>query len=377
MTVSRKSISIILQNTPRYFWLLFFIFSITAGLLFFDRFRTYSSEVTVIVMHRNDRTAAAADQVVNNIAALPRTLSFYDQLLKRFPEVNDPWSGMSDDERKTLWSERISVDRVDRSGLIRLKVDADTATDASLLAEKSTTNLFQIVGRYYDIRTEFDIRTVDEPIGHVEFSNPAAWFFSSLVSGLALTLIVSSFITLFSRGMDRARENMFSPREKSDTFSFPDESVSTETSVVTDDSVMESKPDTDKKSEQTSKDDYDFSRDLEDVEMIHPSQRVYPQEDVANEQSFVSPEESRQSVKPAASSSNLPFLEDGVSLEEHLLGVMNTLDSEKETADRDENAPEKTEENPSIDVESKKSITAEPTPEELKRRLNQLLKGDM
>ena len=331
----------------------------------------------MIVMHRNDRTAAAADQVVNNIAALPRTLSFYDQLLKRFPEVNDPWSGMSDDERKTLWSERISVDRVDRSGLIRLKVDADTATDASLLAEKSTTNLFQIVGRYYDIRTEFDIRTVDEPIGHVEFSNPAAWFFSSLVSGLALTLIVSSFITLFSRGMDRARENMFSPREKSDTFSFPDESVSTETSVVTDDSVMESKPDTDKKSEQTSKDDYDFSRDLEDVEMIHPSQRVYPQEDVANEQSFVSPEESRQSVKPAASSSNLPFLEDGVSLEEHLLGVMNTLDSEKETADRDENAPEKTEENPSIDVESKKSITAEPTPEELKRRLNQLLKGDM
>lgn len=337
--------SSVIKSAPRYFWLLFFIFTVSAGVLFLDHFRTYVSRVTILVIHKNEKTAASADQVVKNIMEIPKTLSFYERLLKQFPEVKDPWVGLSGAERESLWMERVSVERVDTSGLFRLSIDADNPSDASLLVKKSAANLFQSVGRYYDIRTDIDIRTVDAPVASVRFSHPFGWFLSSLSAGFVLAAIVSSVFTVFSRNMDRFRRYGTALPERKEVFEG--------------DLAVEAKPD-------------QFTESFPEAEPIALVSEI------SAESSSKKPEPETVSVEPSFSSSNLPFLEEGVSLEEHLFGSgVSSVEPESNVSDPASESVAVKESVPAVeDVEEKRS-SVEPTPEELKRRLNQLLRGEM
>lgn len=313
-----------LRNMSRYFWLLLVIFTLTAGVLFLDHFRTYTSQVTILVVHKNEKTAASADQVVNNIVELPKTLAFYNRLLKQFPEVRDPWMGMNDATRLALWNERVSVARIDKSGLIQLQINANSASDASLLAEKSAFNLFQIIGQYYDIRTEIDIRTVEPSITRVEITHPFGWFLASVSLGFIVSVIVSSGILMLSQMRGRAGTEGFSLSKK---------------------------------------------EPVKSVLMPVTFNAAPPEKTPA-----------RESVTYAKPSTNLPFLDEGMSLEDHLFGFQDTL-----PADHTENAqtdiavvsqPTVSELPVKADTQEP-VIHSEPTAEELKRRLNQLLKGGM
>jgi hypothetical protein len=321
-----------LKNMPRYFWLLLAVFTVTAGILLMDHFRTYVSRVTIIVVQKNEKTAALADQTVDNIAELPKMLAFYNRLLKRFPEINDPWIGLSDDARRALWSQRVISERVDYSGLIRMQIEADTASDASLLSEKAMINLFETVGQYYNIRTEIDVRTVEPSITSVEIHNPFGWFLSSVSVGFVASVVVSSLIGVFSQGM-MGRVRISAPFASGN--SGKQEKVKTVLLPVTFDDVLSA--------EQTP---------------LH--------------------EKLKTPIKTSVP--NLPFLEEGISLEDHLFGFQGTpIDAPTEDISVHEfiisEAP--TTNLPGGDESQKSTPLGEPTPEELKRRLNQLLNGDM
>ncbi len=337
--------SSVIKSAPRYFWLLFFIFTISAGVLFLDHFRTYASRVTILVIHKNEKTAASADQVVENIMEIPRTLYFYDRLLRQYPEVKDPWIGLSGAERESLWMERVSVERVDTSGLFRLSVDADSASDASLLVKKSAANLFQSVGRYYDIRTDIDIRTIDAPVASIRFSHPFGWFLSSLSAGFILAALVSSVFTVFSRNMDRFRRY--------------GTALPTFKKVPDEDSVVD-----EVKSDQR-------------IESFPKTESIATVSEIPMEAAGEKPEPITVSSEPSFSS-NLPFLEDGVSLEEHLFGAsVSSMEPETEELNVSDPTSESAATKESLPVAEEKRASVEPTPEELKRRLNQLLKGEM
>lgn len=316
-----------MKKMPQYFWLLLCIFTVTFGIIFLDHFRTYSSQVTILVVHKNEKTAASSDQVVENIAQLPKTLAFYNRLLKQSPEVQDPWSGMSNDERSTLWKEHVSVSRIDASGIIQLTINANTATDATLLAEKSSANLFQLVGQYYDIRTDVDIRSVGPALTYTDFSQWFGWFLASVSAGFVAAFsisfglkYVSQYKNIFEKLVTRKVEN---PKKETLKQSF----LSDDSGVVVLGSVI-------------------------------PSE--IPQEDAT--------------IK-VPSENNLPFLEEGISLEEHLFGVASNKKESEEIISKDDVVLEK---NNEIEIDKKDAKHhPEPTAEELKQRLNQLLKGDM
>lgn len=349
MTSPWSSAPIIFRNMPRYFWLLFVIFTITFGILLLDHFRTYSSQLTMIVIHKNEKTAAAADQVVDNVAELPRTLAFYDRLLEQFPEIHDPWSDKSDNERKELWLDRVFVERIDYSGLIRLRISADTAADASQLAEKSSVNLFQLIGQYYDIKSEFDIRTVDEPITRIEFREPLAFFVATLLLGAISAFLVSSAATMiFGNAHLVSLPEKFTVirRMRNDADNTDNDAVEIELPVLRPKRVM---------------------TPLKPVTFDIPLSQA------------VSAEPLLESVQPAPAQ-NLPFLEEGTSLEEHLFGTMGVPSSpEKEdnTEAEDVTVAHSIAEPVTAEEAQAQTVMNEPTPEELKRRLNQLLRGDM
>jgi len=349
MPLPRKQAFDFLWNMPRYFWLLMIILTLTFGVFFTGHFRTYSSQVTILIVQKNEKTSASADQVVRTIAEFPKTLSFYNSLLKQFPEVKDPWIGMGDNERKNLWAQRVSVERVDESGLIRLQVNADTASDASLLAEKSATVLFSMIGRYYNIRTELDIRTIDPSITHAEIHSPFGWLLTSVSASFVVSSILSSMILVVSKRVRNIRRTLFISQSQSTNVPL--------TPVVFDNTPQETTP------------------------LYRNFAPQFPNQ-------FLTPIQ----TPPAPTSTQthqLPFLEEGVSLEDHLFGVQNSatahpLEQVMQPIDaHSEQEQETTKEMmPTVEAQSEivstpSVIATEPTQEELKRRLNQLLKGDM
>ncbi len=325
--LQRTSIFDSIRTMPRYFWVLLYVFTITGGIVSLDHFRVYSSSATVMVIQKNQNALGSGDLLMETVAQLPTTLAFYDRLLLQFPEIKDPWSGMSAADREALWREHMASVRVDGSGLIRLQVTADTAADADFLTEKSTLNLFGMIGQYYDIRTEIDIRTIETSPAHAFIARPLGWFLMSISIGFVLAFTVSSAMARLFRSSSsvRIRRSAQESTPSLQPVTFPLTQVSSEPTP-------------------------------------QPTPEVLPEEMVTE----------KESAAPSSPINNLPFLEEGISLEEHLFGFAAAHPETNETKS-DEPAVSYLEpiEEPLLEKKS------EPTPEELKRRLNQLLKGDL
>ena len=73
------------KTLPTTLFTVFALFFIgTAAFLSLDSFREYRAEISIIVLPESN--ALAADQVVENIAILPTTLSFFDALIAVSPD---------------------------------------------------------------------------------------------------------------------------------------------------------------------------------------------------------------------------------------------------------------------------------------------------
>jgi hypothetical protein len=369
------------EKLPRYVWPLAAVFFIVVSVLLLDHFRTYSSEVTLMVVHKNERMAGAADQVVETVARLPLSLSFYDQLLKRYPEVEDPWTGYGAPDREALWAEHVSTERLGKSNLIKVRVAADTEEDATLLAKRVAANVFQSVSRYYDIRTEVEVRSVDGPVTAPGLDHWAGWILLSVGLGFSLAFALASGFERLSDGFDAL------PR----TVPAADPDLSAKIR----DMLRPKKEDYASLKGQlalgssaplhgTASDDRDRNRidrsfvppSADAAQPVEVSREGAPEasgtEPVRNaelkEQADPSAEEEPVPPRPAAPS-NLPFLDEGVSLEQYLF--RNAPDSGRESEGGE-----------SLEASSKAgsppgSVRQEPSEEELRRRLNQLLRGEV
>ena len=377
MTLSTGKSFHFLRNMPQYFWVLLVIFTVTFGVLMLDHFRVYTSEVTLLVVHTNEKTSASAPQVVENIRELPQTLAFYNRLLAQFPEINDPWSDLQDDERKMLWLQKISVSKVNESGLITMKITADTALDAKLLAEKSTATLFQTVGLYYDIRNELSLRTIEPAVASVSIERPFGWFLASISAGFIAALTVSFGVLGLSLLTNRIR--FIKPQaEKKET------PVSTLRPVT-----FEALPQ--EKTTLYQKFGYQVPTKTEAKTTFVRTPSAVAEDTLRQEVNTIALEKTSElTSKPAAlpktteSIAGLPFLEEGMSLEDMLFGTAPLApdDTLQKPSSKVEEAIEEVSlpaDMKTVDDEGNLPLrqATEPTPEELKRRLNQLLKGDM
>jgi hypothetical protein len=275
-----RQLSRVPEALPRHFWVFFAVFAVVTGALLTGRFRSYTADATILVTYKDVKTAAAADQTIETIARLHETNVFR----ARWNEETS--AGAAVGERG------IRLKRVDGSGMIRLAVSAESEDAAAAAIKHALVSLFQTVGRYYDIRTEVDVRTVSEPATKA-VTNVWGWLASSALSAAAIALTVATFLEVSAK------------RRKTDA-------------------LLEAMPEAEK-----------------------PEAR---EETVARETNAL----------PASTTPNLPFLEDGVTLEEYVFGK-----------DASSTVPEAT-----IVAKETTTVATEPTPEELKRRLNQLLKGE-
>ncbi len=184
------------KTLPTTLFTVFALFFIgTAAFLSLDSFREYRAEISIIVLPESN--ALAADQVVENIAILPTTLSFFDALIasdERIAEFSD-----IDEQpmavRKSVWSEMLQVERQRESGVITYSIAAESQEEAVLLARQMSKMLFEQIGAYYDIRSDISVRLVEGPFVRTSVASPLLWVGTSLGLGMAAALVVTFIVS--------------------------------------------------------------------------------------------------------------------------------------------------------------------------------------
>lgn len=193
------------QNAwQRSFFVTLFFVLLAALLFWLDGFRTYQSEVRLMVIGKVP--SVATDQVVENMSELSTNLSFYERLIEENPTIEDDFVGYTKDQRKKLWNETVEVVRSDKSGVLSVTAKAETPEEAKRLAEATVKTLFSVASFYYNIKTDLDLRVVDESIVKTTVDRPFLYVLTSFGSALVVVIVFFGFLFLAPLLLGRKRE---------------------------------------------------------------------------------------------------------------------------------------------------------------------------
>lgn len=198
----------------------------TAAFVLLDSFRGYRAEVTILVLPLAT-SQTPAEQMVENIAVLPTTVSFLDALLasdERLSEFSslDEQSGTT---RAEQWGQMLSVKRKGGSGVITLMIEAGSQEEATLFARQMTKVLFQKVGTYYDIRSDVSLRLIEGPLVRASLISPVTWIVFSLGIGLSVAIGIMILGNVFRLFIGTPRQKTISMNEPASSVSRPTETT--------------------------------------------------------------------------------------------------------------------------------------------------------
>ena len=331
--------------TSKIFWIFLvigtaFVFPLSLGM---DK--SYKAESRIIILPKSQELKNQSEQMVKNALFFLKTISFYDKISEK-GQFFDTSSDSSFPARKKYWEEKVKIERIPNSGIIRIVTfDADQSR-AELLNQEITNEEIATLSRYYDIKNEIDVRVLDAPISELQnlyvSQNKFVVGLTSILAGFALGL--AAFLA-----HDFLRVFIFK-KEKPFPISLPD---------------ILKKP-------------VEMS---EDLALSFGKKVEWPKKEKITEKSpsEIRADSQKEAAKPTFSSVVIPTFKKG-SAPENLPSVsMEDLDSIFKTVPvEDEDKKEKTfveEHKSAFDTPEEKSEKKEPTPEEVKERLNQLLSG--
>lgn len=164
-----------------------FIISLNTG-------RTFKGETDVLFVPKSEKAVRNINQILANAELLPQSLSFYDKLLELNPDIEDPASGQTEENRKKFWDEKIFSQRLGASGIVRIKALSDDQLQAEILSQKTAADVIAVMSRYYDTKNDLDMRIIDGPIVLTFNQNKtSAWILLSVLLGIAAGMIVYLF----------------------------------------------------------------------------------------------------------------------------------------------------------------------------------------
>lgn len=378
---------------------LFFI--TVAAFVSLDTFRGYRAEVTVLILP-SAANQASAEQMVENIAVLPTTVSFFDSLLASDERLSE-FSELDErpiDIRSERWHEMLSVKREGGSGIVTYTIEANTQEEATLFARQMAKVLFQKAGTYYDIRSEVSLRLIEGPLVRAALISPVTWIVSSVSIGIIVALIfmvLGTFLRLLI-GTPR-RKKVLPTNEAALPISRPTETVFPS---IHPDTFIPKKPtvffseegEARAREERREYNPYVITPNTrqetgtkqntevtEEEETMAPDLSSAPETSVIPEPSFPDePERKKQEIGQAVRSSvstvkseapaNLPFIDEATFLAQFSSAAAE-IPAEEKQAEPEPNPVQPMETGQESIVSP---LPTEPTVEDYRRRLNELLK---
>ncbi|MFZ1654591.1 MAG: hypothetical protein WAT84_02060 [Candidatus Moraniibacteriota bacterium] len=140
------------------FWAVFLPLLLAAGLFWMDEMRGYRGEISIAVLPKvNFATNAAA-----NLAALSRETTFALAVYQAEDRLANPFVGKTPAERKALWRENAEIRTVGTSEVIHVSARGSESDDAQTLTRAIVAELVRTASRYYNQKTDIDIRIVSD-----------------------------------------------------------------------------------------------------------------------------------------------------------------------------------------------------------------------
>lgn len=366
------------KKIPFHIYVIAAAVTLLAGLFFAATFKSYRSEVTLMLIARTDYSVADKREIAGNLAELPKLLSFYNLLLKDNSDVVDLNADMSAAKRKAAWNNVLKSENVNNGGssLIFLSATMPTESGAKTVAQKSADTLVAVTGRYYDISKDIDLRIVDGPVTEKVVSS---WLFVSLLS-----LACGSVVLIMSPYFSAPRFPKFSFGKKRYSF-------------VALHNIRDifSKKETESKNVEEGKKELESIYSAEesfdaDVMQTYEAKKETRGQAPANlpvfglsEQYPNFPEMPISHGKTANAPANLPFADD--ELFASRTGTTNAGHPNQHSESEIKEFPESGVQEEAKEIamaevpgeERDVPVEHEPSPEDLKKRLNQLLKGEL
>ena len=420
----------IFQKIPKFFLIAFAIFFMASWFSLVESFRLYRAEATLVVFSKSP--AVSSSLVAGNISEIVNSVSFYDRLLADHRAISDPWTEESTSYRREMWSAVIDAETVPETSVVRLSISSRDDSQSEALLDASIETLYGFLSRLYDRDREVDIRLIDPVSIRPVITSPVALTLLSaiLATVLAILLLPLFRVSIPSFPMSAIRKKILS-KKMADRIrpvgSFPDLPQPSETRVSSEEDARSLHSAVSKEDAQESHTEFHTtpSTDLRDeaTEAI-----------ASRSESIVPPApEASLEATPLLENKSLPQEEDApVSFSEEPADIWersrslsrgnlriqrtsappletlsesprrNQEEARTETPGRLEGIPARdfswekylfqtsgetsklTPEVPTVTSDPtpastnvKQEETSEPTPEELKARLNQLLRGEM
>jgi len=372
------------SSLPRYFFLLFVVFFAVSFFTLYESFREYRAEATLLVLSKSP--AVSAETVARNIVELSKTIAFYDRLLADHSNISDPWSDQSALDRRDAWDGVLMSSVIPETSLIHFSISSGSEVQSTALLNASLETLYGFSGRLYDHEREADIRLVDGVV-----VRPVVQYAWILVLASAFFAVVFAFLisTLFRvpfRAMSLAafpllRTGVFLNVKKMSkplrpVGSFPDlsgeENVSPE--VMPDPEVLLKTSEAEEKEEemkQETQPEVILAQEMIPATTINTLEKENGEpHDISEKPRPVSIEKSvKNAVSVVGRPGNLESIPaSDFSWEKYLF---HNNDEMKATSEPMETKQEES------SIEARVPEKREPTPEELKARLNQLLRGEL
>ena len=339
------------------FWLVFVIAAAVIFVALINLNQTYESRTDILVILRSQTAVQNSDQILNNLAALPSSLSFYDKMIQDNPDVIAAGTeSMPDAEKKAYWDSKIKIERLPGSGILEITAIDPSMSRAEIFSESAANELVATAGFYYNIQADIDIRIIDGPITRQTCIYPEyILFFEGLVGGFLLVTF-AFFISFLLFG--EKEENI---SQRPIRWTFTGEKTFSPLSRTLENIGWESAA-------------IDLQKKRNDVklkpvpEADKSEEKATPKEELQAE----FPEAQLSTSKKAAAPANLPIAEDlpGFSVPQSKDNKPAIVPEKKEEA-----LP--AEEKKEAELEKKEPIIREATPDEVKERLNKLLSGKL
>ncbi|QQR79190.1 MAG: hypothetical protein IPJ68_02860 [Candidatus Moraniibacteriota bacterium] len=176
----------------RSFWAVFVPLLLAAGLFWMDELRGYSGEMSLFILPKTvSATGAAA-----NLVALSRETSFALAVYAATDTLESPFAGKTPAERRAIWQDRTEVRSVGQSDVIHVSSHGDDSDEAEQLTQAIVAELVRTASRYYNQKTDIDIRIVGDLVIIPRFTAWPRFLFSAVATALFFTTLFFSIYRL-------------------------------------------------------------------------------------------------------------------------------------------------------------------------------------
>jgi hypothetical protein len=301
------------------------VFLVLASSLFWlDYFRTYETEVSVLFVTKETQPAPV---VADALSSIMQTLTFALRAEENMSDGNLLPETDSKDQQKSYWNQYLDVKTEKESGILVFQQQADSEVLSKEKASATLKTLMLATNLYYGNDREVELRMIDKPITRVAISNVWAYAVTVLVTGVFLTSLFFGVLVLLTK-----------KRAPKITLPTIEAHIGESVSWI----------------------------DPQKFVAVKPSNLAFQEETsvASNEKKIVS-EEKKVAQKIASAPGNLPIMS----------GALPQFGIEEVDMMTEETLPEAGSQVIVEEVSEHFDPTAEPTVEEYKRRLNELLKG--